>query len=236
MKKLVLVIMMLGFALPGTAGSRLARKWYKQGVELGNKGKIEEALDKFQKAVTLDPNVFIYRLKLSLAYKLSSRYPEAQAEYEWCVHKDRRSWQAWNGLGDVYRKLRFLKKAVNAYKHALRLKHRSVSSIGGLAATYAMLKDFDGSLQEYRRVLKIDKKNANAYYQIGNIYLTEKKAYDKALQNYKKSLALAPGDRRIIFGLGMSFLKKGDPDNARKYLKKSCDKGLRAACRELFKL
>jgi len=236
MKRLILVIMILGFALPGAAESKMARKWYKQGVELGNKGKIEEALDKFQKAATLDPNVFIYRLKLSLAYKLSSRYPEAQAEYEWCVRKNRRSWHAWNGLGDVYRKLRFLKKATNAYKRALKLKRKSVSSLSGLASTYAMLKDFDSALKEYKKVLKLDKKNANAYYRVGNIYLIEKKAYDKALQNYKKAQKLAPGDRRVLFGLGMAFMKKGDPDSARKYLKKSCDKGLRPACRELFKL
>jgi len=236
MKRLVLVILMLGFALPGNAGSKLAHKWYKQGVELGNKGKIDKALGKFQKAVTLDPKVFVYRLKLALAYKLSSRYPEAQAEYEWCVHKNRRSWHAWNGLGDVYRKLRFLKKAVNTYKHALKLKHKAIPSIKGLAATYAMLKDFNTSLKEYKRILKLNKKNADVYFRIGNIYLVEKKAYDKALNYYKKSLALAPGNGRVLFGIGMSYMKQGNIDNARKYLKKACDKGLRRACRELFKM
>ncbi len=237
MKKIAVVLFLMGFmAFPVYARSSLAHKWYKQGVELGNKGKIKEALNKFQQAVTLDPNVFLYHLKMALAYKFLSRYPEAQAEYEWCVRKDRRSWDAWNGLGDVYRKLRFLRKALDAYKHALRLKRHSVASMTGLAATYAMLKDFDSALKEYKRALKRSKKNADVMFRIANIYLLEKKAPNKALKYYQDALKLAPGDRRVLFGMGMSYLKKNDRDNARKYLKQSCDKGLRAACRELFKL
>ena len=61
--------------------------------------------------------------------------------------------------------------------------------------------------------IKINQTHAMSYAILGLI-ADEKKQFSKAIQYYKKSIALNPADYRIQFNLGNTFLKNNDETNA----------------------
>jgi tetratricopeptide (TPR) repeat protein len=217
------------------AQSRIAVDLYKEGVRLGNEGKVEDALLKFQKAVMLEPKVFLFQLKLAYAYEMLKRYPEAEASYENAIALDSSSKEAWRGLGDVLRRAGFLSRAEDAYKKAIKISPRYKDAWLGLAYLYGDMEALDKAELAYLKVLGITPKDADVAFKLANVYWRSKRL-DDAITYYKKALSLKPDFHDARFGLGVTLKEKGDTEGARKELKAACEAGLKQACKRLFEL
>lgn len=223
--------------VPGAvfAQSKVATSLYKEGVILGNEGKVEEALPKFQGAVGLEPKVFLFQLKLAYAYEMLKRYPEAHAAYERAIALNPRSAEARRGLADVLRRVRFLDAAEREYREALRLRRDYKEAWVGLAYLYSDRGDLEKAAEAYAQVLKVDPKDADAAFRAGNV-LWRLKRYPEAVGYYRKALNLRPDFHDARFGLGITLRDMGDTEGARTELKAACEAGLKQACKRLFQL
>ncbi|NOZ02318.1 MAG: tetratricopeptide repeat protein [Deltaproteobacteria bacterium] len=236
MKKFLLAVMTaLLLGTPAMAQSHLSNSLYKEGVRLGNEGKVKEAVGRFQKAAILEPGVFLYQLKLAYAYEMLKRYPEAQAAYENAIKAKRRSPEAHRGLADVLRRAGFYKPAEKEYKKALRYRRKYKEALMGLAILYADTKDLDAAAATYLKVFKLFPKNRDAAFKAANVFWQQKKL-DDAIKYYRKALALDDGFDKARFGLGLALRDKGDIEGARTELKKACEHGVKQACKRLFQL
>jgi len=215
--------------------SKIAVDLYKEGVRLGNEGKVEEALVKFQKAVALEPKVFLFQLKLAYAYEMLKRYPEAQAAYENAIALNASSKEAWRGLGDVLRRAGFFSRAEDAYKKAIKTSPKYKEAWLGLAYLYGDMEALDKAEEAFVKVLSIDPKDADVAFKLANVYWRSKRL-DDAITYYKKALSLKPDFHDARFGLGLTLKEKGDIEGARKELKAACEAGLKQACKRLFEL
>lgn len=236
MKRLLFsFLIVLLFSTTAAAQSKISNSLYKEGVQLGNEGKVEKALDKFQAAAALEPKVFLYQLKLAYAYEILKRYPEAHAAYEMAIARKKRSPEAHRGLADVLRRVSFFDKAEKEYETALKYRKKYEDAYMGLAMLYAAKEDLDSAADTYLRAFKLFPENKESVFKAANVFWQQKKL-DEAIKYYRKALEVDADYHKARFGLGLALRDKGDIEGARNELKKACEKGIKQACKRLFQL
>ncbi|MCU0573411.1 MAG: tetratricopeptide repeat protein [Syntrophobacteraceae bacterium] len=84
-----------------------------------------------------------------------------------------------------------------------------------LARLLAHRMDYAAAKQQYEKTLLINKSNPEVFFNLGHIHLTQGD-YDSAIRNLEACLALNPTYKDEVFSnLGISYLKKDLPDQAR---------------------
>jgi tetratricopeptide (TPR) repeat protein len=147
-----LTLLAVGLALLSTLGcdKLRARDQLNKGVAAYKSAKYEEAIDKFQNAVSLDPTLLNARLYLATAY--------AQQYIPGADTPDN------NKMGE---------QAIDQYKEVLNRDPKNINSIKGIAYLYLQMKKFDDAKQYYRKALEADPNDPEPYYSVGVIDWTQ---------------------------------------------------------------
>jgi tetratricopeptide (TPR) repeat protein len=127
-----------------------ARDQLNKGVAAYKNAKYEEAIDKFQNAVSLDPTLLNARLYLATAY--------AQQYIPGADTADN------NKMGE---------QAIAQYKDVLSRDPKNINSIKGIAYIYLNMKKFEDAKDYYRKALEADPNDPEPYYSVGVIDWTE---------------------------------------------------------------
>lgn len=167
----LLIIVAAGFALlAGTGCAKLqARDNLNKGVQAYKNAKYEEAINRFQKAVDLDPSLLNARLYLATAY--ANQYiPGADTEDN-------------NRLAN---------QAIDQFKKVLEMnpeRDQQTTSLKGIASLYFNMKKMDDAKQFHNKVAEVDPNDPETYYSIGVIDWTE--SYQPRMEERAK-LGLKP--------------------------------------------
>ena len=209
----VLEIIAVGLAMLSTvACNKLqARDHLNKGVQAYKGAKYEEAIDHFQKAVSLDPGLINARLYLATAYA-----------------------QQYIPGADTEDNNRMAQQAIDQYKAVLERDPKNVNSVKGIAYLYLQMKKFEDAKQYYRKASELDPNDPEAYYSIGVIDWTQ--SYQPRMEERSK-LGLKPEealkDKKVCNALrqkvqdviqdGISMLEKAlqlrpDYDDAMAYM------------------
>jgi tetratricopeptide (TPR) repeat protein len=164
----VLAIIAVGLAMLSTvACNKLqARDQLNKGVQAYKAAKYEEAIDQFQKAVSLDPGLINARLYLATAYA-----------------------QQYIPGADTEDNNRMAQQAIDQYKAVLERDPKNVNSVKGIAYLYLQMKKFEEAKQYYRKASELDPNDPEAYYSIGVIDWTQ--SYQPRMEERAK-LGLKP--------------------------------------------
>ncbi len=188
-----------------------ARDQLNKGVQSYKSAKYEEAIDHFQKAVSLDPGLINARLYLATAYA-----------------------QQYIPGADTEDNNRMAQQAIDQYKAVLERDPKNVNSVKGIAYLYLQMKKFEDAKQYYRKASELDPNDPEAYYSIGVIDWTQ--SYQPRMEERSK-LGLKPEeplkDKKVCNALrqkvqdiiqdGISMLEKAlqlrpDYDDAMAYM------------------
>jgi tetratricopeptide (TPR) repeat protein len=188
-----------------------ARDHLNKGVQAYKGAKYEEAIDHFQKAVSLDPGLINARLYLATAYA-----------------------QQYIPGADTEDNNRMAQQAIDQYKAVLERDPKNVNSVKGIAYLYLQMKKFEDAKQYYRKASELDPNDPEAYYSIGVIDWTQ--SYQPRMEERSK-LGLKPEeplkDKKVCNALrqkvqdviqdGISMLEKAlqlrpDYDDAMAYM------------------
>ena len=147
-----LALLAMGLALFSSLGcdKLRARDQLNKGVQAYKNAKYEEAIDKFQNAVSLDPTLLNARLYLATAY--------AQQYIPGADTPDN------NKMGE---------QAIAQYKEVLARDPKNINSIKGIAYIYLQMKKFDDAKTYYRKALEADPNDPEPYYSVGVIDWTQ---------------------------------------------------------------
>ena len=139
-----------------------ARDQLNKGVQAYKAAKYEEAIDHFQKAVSLDPTYPMTRVYLATAYA-QQVVPDLKTPEN----------------------LKYANLAINSFNLVLQKDPNDISSLKGIAGLYFEIDNYDQAKQMQKRVLGVDPKDAEAAYTIGVI------DWRLAYRNAVKELATA---------------------------------------------
>ena len=148
----MLALLAMGVALVSTLGcdKLRARDQLNKGVAAYKGAKYEEAIDKFQNAVALDPSLLNARLYLATAYA-----------------------QQYIPGADTPDNNKMAEQAIAQYKEVLSRDPKNINSIKGIAYIYLNMKKFDDAKAYYRKALEADPNDPEPYYSVGVIDWTQ---------------------------------------------------------------
>lgn len=151
-KARMLALLSLGMALFSTVGCNKlrARDQLNKGVTSYKSARYEEAIDHFQKAVSLDPTLLNARLYLATAY--AQQYiPGVDTEDN-------------NRMGG---------QAIDEYKSVLERDSKNINSVKGIAYLYLQMKKFEDAKNYYRKAVALDPNDPESYYSVAVIDWTQ---------------------------------------------------------------
>jgi Flp pilus assembly protein TadD len=172
-----------------TAESGLqAREALEKGKEFYRNDQDEKAVEAFQLAIKLDPQLAEAHFRLGLALDALGKEAEAQDSY---------------------------KKSIESYKKYFgeEANEKDAEAHYNLAQTYAGLHLYTEAVREYRQATRLKEDDADIYYDLG-MALSRLAQYDEAATAFSKSLELDPENFRAQDGLdeareGMKRIRAG---------------------------
>ena len=158
----------------GIEGDRSrAREQLEKGKQLYRDDQDEQAVQAFQEALKLDPDLAEAHFRLGLGYEALGKREESEAEY---------------------------KKAVETYKKYLADHEDDAEAHYDLGQTYAGLGQYSDAIREYRQATKLKENDPDIYYDLGVAH-TKLAQYDAAAAAFSKSLEIDPENYRAQDGL-----------------------------------
>jgi tetratricopeptide (TPR) repeat protein len=145
-----------------------ARVYVDQGRELYRDDLDEKALEAFQQAIQIDPDLAEAHFRLGLTFDALGQEQEAEEAY---------------------------RKAIEKYKKHLRENSEDAEAHYNLGQTYAGLSLYNEAVNEYRQATRLKSDDADIYYDLGEA-LTKLARYDEAAAAFSKSLEIDPENYR----------------------------------------
>jgi len=164
-----------------------ARRMLIWGDSAMSSGHYEEAVDFYEKAVELDPDLIQARYNLALAYESvdKERAVELWEEYVELASGDP-SQSRWVEQAD---------------EHMRRLRAEPLMEAGCAAMEAG---DPDTALSKFEEALAVDDTILDAHYRMARIY-TERGEYEEAAESYNKALELAPYSLKYRYELALVY-------------------------------
>jgi serine/threonine-protein kinase len=178
------------------------------GKIVAEQGRVAEALDHFRAAVGFDAKYVDAHCNLAHALILRDELDEAVAHLMKALAVEPECAQAYNNLGIAYRRKRQIKEAEAACRKAIALAPNDYQAYNNLGAIQCdNLKDFDGAIASFRKVIELKPGLATAYCNLGNAHLYKGETA-AALAAYYETLQRNPAYVEAHFGLGVTLARR----------------------------
>ncbi len=143
-----------------------APRYFEEGIQLRDKGSLEDAENRFKKALDLEPANTQYHFELANLYAM--RYDSLSAS-----QKRERSEHL---LGAAAREL----------EQAAMLEPNFIAAHFNLGVIYKRLSRFEEARVSFREILRLDPRHVPSQMQIGSVY-EEQGFYDEAEDAYRQA-------------------------------------------------
>jgi tetratricopeptide (TPR) repeat protein len=104
-------------------------------------------------------------------------------------------------------------KAIEAYKHALKLKPDSQEFYYNLGMAYSSLGRYKEAIEAYNNAIRIKPDYAAAYYNLGHAH-SNLGQHDKAIKVFRQALQYDPNNLETYLALGDAYADSGQEDKA----------------------
>jgi len=141
-----------------------ARALVEKGKQLYRDDHDTEAVEAFQQAIKLAPDLAEAHFRLALGYEALDKREDAESQY---------------------------KKAVETYKKHLDANPDDAEAHYNLGQSYANLGNYSEAIREYRQATKLKTDDPDIYYDLGVAH-TKLAQYDQAAAAFSKSLEIDP--------------------------------------------
>lgn len=115
--------------------------------------------------------------------------------------------------GNEFLKLRRYDKAIESFKHAIRLEPNLVAAHLGLGSAYLQLGSHREAIESAKRGIAINPENAGAHHLLGSAYLEMRRPSD-ALPAFKEAVRLNPKSADLYVNLGIAYTYTGRLEQA----------------------
>lgn len=175
---------------------------YSQSLIYYTLGLWEEALEKLDQAIALNPKYHPSWAKRGQILRAQGQYLQALTAYNEALEIDNRYGWAWNGKGICLKALGRLEEAYEAFQHALEFRQDDVWVWYNLAETLLELNRNREALKAALQAVRIQPDHFYSWSKLAQIY-RRLGSYEEALKAYQKTLSINPNHVWSINGKGI---------------------------------
>jgi Flp pilus assembly protein TadD len=157
------------FAKSVAAAPENPRTHINMGRALRDKGKIQEAIAEYKKALEIKPDYVGAMSGLAAVYQNMGKTDEAVQLLQEALQISPNDDELHNNLGVIFMTQEKYSEAKNEFQETIRYNHNNMRGYFNLGLTCFMLKEDDNALQYFERAKKSGDAFAAAYYYIGLI-------------------------------------------------------------------
>ena len=200
-----------GHALAVTSGNFMAHDGL--GQCLANRGRLDEAIDQFQRALNIAPGYPEIETNLILALTRKGRTDEAITHLQTLLKEYPNNAQAHYDLGNALLRKGNSQGAIAAYEKTLSIQARYPAAHYNLGIALDQNGQIDEAIAHYREAVQEQPNYPKAYYLLGNDLL-HKGRVDDAIAAYEQALKSRPTYPDAENNIGLALLQKGRPSEA----------------------
>lgn len=200
------------------------RAWdihYRLGLDYLRLNDLRGAEREFKYVLKIRPYEEKVRFLLALVYSYRSKYRQAEDEFNRLLARsllELDELDVRGALGHLHLIAGNLEKAEEQYLIILKNNPHDSDSHFYLGYIYHELAKTDNAIDEFVKAIEIDPENALALNSLSYVYALEGRNLDQAMVWIKKALEMEPSNGAYLDTLGWIYFKKGDLDNALRYL------------------
>jgi protein O-mannosyl-transferase len=197
-----------------------ARTHSNYAMALILKGKVDEAIVHFRRAVELKPNIPIVHTNLGQAYMQKGMIDEAIVQMKEAIKANPFFIDSYQNLAQAMEKSGQPEDALKYYTDALKIEPGNVEVLNGVGKTLAGQKRYDEAMSYFTSSLKYNPDYAETYNDMGNVLLMQGKIED-AKKQYFAAIQKNSDYQEAYYNLGTTFMKQGRVSDGIVYLEKA---------------
>jgi Flp pilus assembly protein TadD len=184
-----------------------ARKEYEKGVQASEKGKIEDAIERFKKAIAISPDYLMARNNLGVQYLKLGQWADAAQQFEAAIAINSKALNPRQNLGIALIQQKKYAQAIEHLNQAISIDSSSPTAHLYLGIASLGVDSIDQAERELSTALSTGGEAfSNAHFYLGLVYLKkgERESAIRALNAYLEKLPKgekAPRARQLLEGL-----------------------------------
>jgi tetratricopeptide (TPR) repeat protein len=160
------------------------------------KGRVDEGIDQFQKALQINPGNAGAHNNLGIVLRQEGRVDEAIAHFQKALQINPGSARTHNNLGNALMQKGRVDEAIAHYQKALEIKPDLAEAHMNLGNILGQQGRMDEAITHYQKALQIKPDLAEAHMNLGNI-LGRQGRMDEAIAHYQQALQIEPADPEV---------------------------------------
>ncbi len=172
------------------------------GAILKGKGKLQEAIKIFDKAIKLNPDHPEAYSNRGITLQDLGRLEQAVKNYDKAIRLKPDYAEAYYNRGNALKDLGQLEAAVKNYDKAIQLKPDYVEAYNNRGISFQGLEQLDLAVNSYDKAIQLKPDYAEAYCNRGNVLLKIPGRLNQAFLSIRKSISLEPENNLFWTGLG----------------------------------
>ncbi|MDT9204514.1 tetratricopeptide repeat protein [Limnospira sp. PMC 1243.20] len=182
-----------------------------RGNQLLRSGKLEEAVDAFQKAIAHHPHFHWSHYELGESLAALGRWQEAVDAYKKAVKYNPDFYWAYQKLGETLNKLDCWEEAVRCFRKAIDFNPKAVEPNPGLYWAYQYLGEtlhrlarWEEAVTALRQAIAVNPTAKWSYFYLAEV-LAKQEEWSEAIASYQKAIALNLTEPEVFWGLGKAL-------------------------------
>jgi len=198
-----------------------AKAYNEYGIQSHVLGKLDEAIDAFNKSIELNPQMLSAYVNLGSIYLKQDKFNEAIEILEKGNNINPNNSNLHNNLGIVYEKTNN-PKAIGEFRLSIKLNPNNAEPYWNLARIFASQQNFDEAITLLEKTIKINPKNILAYNNLGGLY-TKLDKHKEAINILEKAIKLDPKNSDLLSNLAVTNIQQNDFNKALENFEKALE-------------
>lgn len=175
---------------------------------LQEQGRLDEAIDRYKRALAIDPRYAPALNNLGTALRAAGRVDEAVAAYRQALSSSGDAANVHYNLGNALMARGDAAGAIDEFRAALTANPRFLEAMNNLGQALEASGQHLQAMDVFRRALALDARSAIAHRNLANL-LASAGAFRDAASHFERAAALEPADAALRYDYGSMLLEAG---------------------------
>jgi tetratricopeptide (TPR) repeat protein len=190
------------------------------GKIYADRSQYDEAMYHYNKTIQINPDEASAYVHLGVMLATQGRIDEAISLYRKAIERKMPySSQLHVGLGTYLLQQGKIEEAIYEFELAIKLKP-DATTFNNLGVALGLKGRTDEAMENYKKAIRLDPKNAEAHYNLGNIFLSQNK-FKQAIGEYEKAVSINPKYTKANINLSVALERESRFDEAIEYADKT---------------